>query len=261
MIIQRISSAVRLGFGFLFIAITSVITMILALPLLPWRTLRIKLCNYYGKFVGLPVVLLARATPVVHHRERIAAAYPAIYVSNHTSTLDAFIAIWLCPVGGCGVVKKEIANIPFFGWLYRLSGHLKVDRGNRENAVAGLKATAEVVRRHRLSMWIWPEGTRSRDGRLLPLKKGFVHLAIATGLPIVPVVVHNAHKNWAKNGFMFNPVTVPIYVLPPIDTSSWRIETTDAHCAEVHRVFAAALPPEQQPAVLAAAVAENSVAP
>ena len=238
----------RLGLGFLYVAITAVITMLLAIPLLPWRVLRIKLCNYYGKAVGPVIVWLARATPVVHHRERISASYPAIYVSNHTSTLDAFIAIWLCPVGGCGVVKKEIANIPFFGWLYRLSGHLRVDRGNREGAVAALKSTAEVVRRHRLGMWIWPEGTRSRDGRLLPLKKGFVHLAIATGLPIVPVVVHGAHKNWAKHAFMFNPVTVPIYVLPPIDTSTWQIDTTEAHCDEVYRAFAAALAPEQQPA-------------
>lgn len=219
--------------------------MVLALPLLPWRALRIKLCNYYGKVVGPVIIRIANATPIVHHRERIAAAYPAIYISNHTSTLDAFIAIWLCPVGGCGVV--EIANIPFFGWLYRLSGHLRVDRSDRRGAVAALKATAEVVSRHHLSMWIWPEGTRSRDGRLLPLKKGFVHLAIATGLPIVPIVVHGAHKNWAKHAFTLNPVTVPIYVLPPIDTSTWQIDTTEAHCAEVHRVLAAALPPDQKP--------------
>ncbi len=248
MLIQRISSAVRLVIGFVYVAITAVVTMLLALPLLPWRALRIKLCNYYGKAVGWIICRIARARPVVTNREGIGAAFPAIYVSNHTSTLDAFIAIWLCPVGGCGVVKKEIANIPFFGWLYRLSGHLRVDRGNREGAVAALKSTAEVVRRHRLSMWIWPEGTRSRDGRLLPLKKGFVHLAIATGLPVVPVVVHGAHKNWAKHAFLFNKVTVPIYVLPPIDTSTWKVETTDAHCDEVHRVFAAALPPDQQPA-------------
>jgi 1-acyl-sn-glycerol-3-phosphate acyltransferase len=184
---------------------------------------------------------------VVHHRERIANAKPAIYVSNHCSTLDAFIAIWLCPVGGCGVVIKEIAHIPFFGWLYLLSGHLRVDRSDRTGAVAALQSTAAVVRKYGLSMWIWPEGTRSRSGRLLPLKKGFVHLAIATGLPVVPVVVHGAHKNWEKHTFTLNPVTIGVHVLPSIDTSSWRVETTDAHCAEVHRAFAAALPPDQQP--------------
>ena len=89
----------RLALGFLFITITAVVTMVLALPLLPWRTLRIKLCNYYGKVVGPVIIRVANATPVVHYRERIGAAYPAIYISNHTSTLDAFIAIWLCPVG------------------------------------------------------------------------------------------------------------------------------------------------------------------
>ena len=237
----------RLCIGFVYMATLAVVTMVLALPLLPWRVLRIKLCNYYGKVVGPVLVWIARATPVFHHRERIAASYPAIYVSNHTSTLDAFIAIWLCPVGGCGVVKKEVADIPFFGWLYRLSGHLKVNRSDHQGAVAALKSTAEVVRRHRLSMWIWPEGTRSRDGRLLPLKKGFVHLAIATGLPVVPVVVHGAHKNWAKHAFTLHPVTVDVFVLPPVDTSNWQVSSTDAHCAEIHAILADALPPDQKP--------------
>lgn len=239
----------RLGLGFFYMAVMAVLTMLLALPLLPFRVLRIKLCNYYGKCVGPVLIWLARATPVVQHRERIAATFPAIYVSNHTSTLDAFIAIWLCPVGGCGVVKKQITNIPFFGWLFRLSGHLSIDRADQQSAIAALKSTAEFVRQNRLALWIWPEGTRSRDGRLQPLKKGVVHLAIATGLPIVPVVVHGAHKNWAKHAFTLNPVTIPVLVLPPIDTSGWSIDTTDAHCAEIYEVLAAALPPDQQPLV------------
>lgn len=247
MTIQSISSAVRLGLGFFYMAVLALVTMVLAVPLLPFRILRIKLCNYYGKCVGPVLIWLAKATPVVHHREGIAATFPAIYVSNHTSTLDAFIAIWLCPVGGCGVVKKQILNIPFFGWLFRLSGHLSIDRADHQSAITALKSTAEFVRKNRLALWIWPEGTRSRDGRLQPLKKGVVHLAIATGLPIVPVVVQGAHKNWAKHAFTLNQVTIPVLVLPPIDTSAWSIDTTDAHCAEIHGILAAALPPDQQP--------------
>ena len=104
------SSAVRLGLGFFYMAVMAVVAMVLAVPLLPFRILRIKLCNYYGKCVGPVLIWLARATPVVQHRERIAATFPAIYVSNHTSTLDAFIAIWLCPVGGCGV---GVLVVPF----------------------------------------------------------------------------------------------------------------------------------------------------
>ena len=239
----------RLTVGFLLVSLCSTVTLVIALLLLPWRPARVKLCNYYGKIVGRAILWLAGATPTVHHRERVEQYRPAIYVSNHVSTLDAFVAIWICPIGGCGVAKKEILRIPFFGWLFRLSGHLSIDRADHQGAIAALKSTAEFVRKNRLALWIWPEGTRSRDGRLLPLKKGVVHLAIATGLPIVPVVVHGAHKNWAKHAFTLNPVTIPVLVLPPIDTRGWSADTTDVHCAEIHAVLAAALPADQQPLV------------
>jgi 1-acyl-sn-glycerol-3-phosphate acyltransferase len=246
-LIDRLLSPLRLAVGFGFTAVTSAATIPLALALLPSRPARIKLCNYYGKAIGRTLISLSGVTPIVHHRERIELARPAIYVSNHTSVLDVFFAIWLCPVGGCGVAKKEIGNIPFFGWLYRLSGHLLIDRENRKSAIAGLDEVAEVVKKHNLSIWMWPEGTRSKDGRLLPIKKGLGHLAIATGLPIVPVVINNAHKNWPKKQFVLRPTTVEVDILDPIPTDHWRQETLEENLAEVHRAFADALNPGQKP--------------
>lgn len=245
--IDRLLSPLRLTVGFSFTAATSAAMIPLALALLPSRQARIKLCNYYGKAIGRTLIAISGVTPIVRHRERIGLASPAIYVSNHTSVLDVFFAIWLCPIGGCGVAKKEIGNIPFFGWLYRLSGHLLIDRENRKNAIAGLDGVAEVVKKHNLSIWMWPEGTRSKDGRLLPIKKGLGHLAIATGLPIVPVVINNAHKNWPKKQFVLRPTTVEVDILEPIPTDHWRHETIEDNLAEVHRAFAEALNPGQKP--------------
>ncbi len=247
-LVDRILSPLRLAGGFVFLATSSAALIPVALVLLPWRTARIKFCNYYGKVAGRTLMAFAGITPVVRNKERIGKAYPAIYVSNHTSVNDMFFATYLCPVGGCGVAKKEVGNVPFFGWLYRLSGHLLIDRGNRENAIAGLKATAELVKKHNLSIWMWPEGTRSRDGRLLPLKKGLGHLALATGLPIVPIVLHNAHKNWPKNEFTLRPSTIEVDVLDPIRTDHWTLETLEENLAEVHRAFADALGDDQKPA-------------
>ena len=153
---RRIFSIIRLAVGFLLVAVCSTVTLLLALLLLPWRPARVKLCNLYGKFVGRAILWLAGASPVVHDRQRINEYRPAIYVSNHCSTLDAFVAIWICPIGGCGVAKKEILRIPFFGWLYWLSGHLVIDRGDRSSAIAALKDTADFVKQNGLSIWIWP---------------------------------------------------------------------------------------------------------
>jgi len=253
-----ISSAARFVFGFTLVAVASTATILIALLLIPFRLLRIKLCNYYGKIVGYSITRVAGVTPRVHHRERIGQNHPAIYVANHTSTLDAFLSIWLCPVGGCGVMKKEVTRIPFFGQLYLLSGHLWLDRSNKGSAIAALAGIAKLVKKHGLSIWIMPEGTRSRDGRLLPLKLGFVHLAIATGLPVVPVVFHGAHKNWVKGTWFVRPTTVDIEVLPAIDTKTWRAETAREHAAEVFSAFVAELREDQKPLPGTPAVAEKT---
>ena len=245
--VAAISSAIRFTSGFIIVAVASTVTILVALLLLPSRPLRIKLCNYYGKVVGYLVTRIAGVTPVVRSRERLDGSFPAIYVANHTSTLDAFLSIWLCPVGGCGVMKKQIKKIPFFGQLFILSGHLSVDRENKDRALAAFDEVARVVKKHRLGIWIMPEGTRSQDGRLLPFKMGFVHLAIATGLPVVPVVFHGAHKNWVKGTLFVKPTTVEVDVLEPIRTDTWKVETAREHAKQVHELFARLLPDDQKP--------------
>jgi len=237
----RAGSVLRFCIGGALLAVGSVLTLALAILLLPWRTARIRLCNLYGHTVGRGIVYLAGATPRVQNRERLDGSMPAIYVANHTSTLDAFLCIWLCPYGGCGVFKKEIVRIPFFGWLAALSGHLLLDRAHHGRAVLALRQTAELVRRHRLGIWIMPEGTRSKDGQLQPFKKGFVHLAIATGLPVVPVVLRGAQRNWRRGTFTFVPTIVDVEVLEPVSTVGWREETAGDHAEAVRALFAGAL--------------------
>lgn len=240
-------SLLRFLTGFTWLALCSVVYLVAAVLLLPWRVVRIKTSNLYGKVVGRVIVALAGVKPVVKNHQGLAGSMPAIYVSNHASTLDMFLCIWLCPFGGCGVFKKEVVWIPFFGQIALLSGHLLIDRSNRAKAVSSLETMARYVRSHRVGLWIMPEGTRSRNGRLQPFKKGFVHFAIATGLPVVPVILRGAHKNWKKGEFKFVPTTVEIDVLPPIDTSSWKEETAGEHAQQVHDLFAGSLGEDQRP--------------
>ena len=239
-------SHIRFAIGFSYMSFISCIYIVLAVLCLPSRVLRIKLGNIYGTVVGPVVIWIVGSRANIQNRKIITANKPAIYLSNHTTGLDPLIAIWLCPMGGCGVAKKEIARVPFFGWAYRLSGHLLIDRSNQERAIASMKAIAELVRKHNLSIWIWPEGTRSKDGRLLPLKKGFAHLAIQTGFPIVPIVVHNGHHRWHSHHIKLSSGPLDIEVLPPIDTSKWTIDNISSHITEVHNIYNAALAPEQR---------------
>ncbi len=244
---DRFISLLRLSTGFVLVALVSLVFGVVMVGLLPWRRARLDVFNVYGTITGYIVIRLAGVRVRVNNRERLKQGFPAIYAGNHTSTLDAFLSFYLSPIGTTGVVKKEIARIPFFGQIYWLSGNLMIDRKDKEGAIATLKAVVEFVRRYKLGFWIMPEGTRSRDGRLLPFKTGFVHLAIDMGLPIVPLVYHGVYKNWEKGTFRFRPMTVDVDVLEPIDTSKWRKETAQQHADEVHGLFVQALRDDQKP--------------
>jgi lysophosphatidate acyltransferase len=239
--IGLLSFLIRFSIGFVWLGFWSLTCMCLMILALPFRTLRVRIGNFCGKMIGPVVSWLVGAKIINPDSKKLNSSKPAIFVSNHASALDVFIGMALCPYGGCGVGKKEILKIPFFGLAYWLAGHLLIDRGNNAKAVASMKKLSDFVKAKGLSIWIWPEGTRSLDGKLIPFKKGFVHLALATGLPVVPVIVHGAHKVWPAKTMQFYPGEVKIEVLDPIKTNDWNRETVDKHVEEVRNFMAKAL--------------------
>jgi len=249
--VALLSSWLRLSVGFVLFASMTTICMSVCVVLLPWRIARIKTCNYYGKVAGRMVMWMSGCELTITGVEHLDPTRPAIYVSNHTSMIDAFLAMFLSPVGTVGVVKKQILYYPFFGQLYFLSGHLRIDRANRESARASMADLASFVGAHSLSIYLWPEGTRSRTGQLLPFKKGVYHLAKQTGLPLVPIVVEGAHEAWVKGSMKVARVPIRVSILPAIDTSDWKDETMMEHIDEVWTQFKDTLPERQQPPLAA----------
>lgn len=235
------SFLIRFTVGFIWLSFWSLACMVLMLLALPFRSLRVRIGNLCGKIIGPVIARIIGAKVVNPDAEKLNNSTPAIFVTNHSSALDVFISMGLCPYGGCGVGKKEILRIPFFGQAYWLAGHLLIDRGNNSKAVASMSKLSNFVKTKDLSIWIWPEGTRSVDGKLIAFKKGFVHLALATGLPIVPVILHGAHKIWPAKTMQFYPGKVRVEVLNPIKTDTWSKENVDKHVEEVRGVMAKAL--------------------
>jgi len=139
-----------------------------------------------------------------------------VAVSNHQSFLDIFAMSrqrremkW--------IAKEEVFKIPFFGLYFRLSGDIPVNRGDRESGGAAIEKARWYVDRG-MPVMIFPEGTRSRDGRMGPFKPGAFRLAIEAQVPIVPVAVTGSAYGMPKGSPWIRPTLVLVRVLEPIDT-------------------------------------------
>jgi len=150
-------------------------------------------------------------------RERVDPAKPYVFMSNHVSHADspALALTILHPLHW--VFKKELGRIPVFGWVLRSGGQVMVDRSSPEKArealveaLAGLSGNNSIL--------IYPEGTRSRDGKLQPFKKGGFWMAVSAGLPIVPVRVSGSREVVAADTLRIRPGTITVELFPPIET-------------------------------------------
>ncbi|GGD24006.1 1-acylglycerol-3-phosphate O-acyltransferase [Franconibacter pulveris 1160] len=158
----------------------------------------------------------------------------AIYIGNHQNNYDMVTASNIVQPPTVTVGKKSLVWIPFFGQLYWLTGNILIDRDNRAKAHTTIATVVSQIRKRNISVWMFPEGTRSRGRGLLPFKTGAFHAAIAAGVPIVPVCVSNTSNKINLN--RWDNGLVIVEMLPPIDTRNWgkeQVRDLAAHCRQV----------------------------
>jgi 1-acyl-sn-glycerol-3-phosphate acyltransferase len=175
--------------------------------------------------------------------EHLQAGRNYIFMSNHASNLDPPILIPVIP-GRCSVlVKKELFRIPVLGTGMKLAHLVPVDRSNQEAAIQSVQRAVNVLREG-LHMVIYPEGTRSRDGRLLPFKKGPFHLAMDSGVAIVPVTMLGTYESWPKTRFAVRRGTATVIFHSPIAPQDFR--DRDGLMKAVAESIAGSLPQERR---------------
>jgi len=162
---------------------------------------------------------------------------PCVFVFNHQSQADTIIVPALLRRDIAGVGKKEIANIPILGKIMQLGGTVLIDRENTSSAVEAMQPLVDVMRKKGLSVCLAPEGTRSTSTNLGRFKKGAFHLAMQAGVPIVPIVIHNAIDVAHRGDYVMRPATVKVTVLPAVATSDWTPATISQHVDEVRDLF------------------------
>jgi 1-acyl-sn-glycerol-3-phosphate acyltransferase len=156
----------------------------------------------------------------VHARglEHVRRDGPQIFFSSHASIADICILGSVLPVEYRWLARKEVFRVPFIGWYIAMAGHLKIDRGDRASAIALLREAARRVREG-TNVLVFPEGTRSADGRLLPFKKGVFHLAVEAGVPIVPIRVVGTERLAPKGSYRLGGGDVEVLFGAPIPTA------------------------------------------
>ena len=177
--------------------------------------------------------------------ENIPKERSCIFMCNHVSNLDPPVLLPLLPGRSSVVLKKELMSIPILGRAMRMAKFVPVERGSRrDSAMASVNAAADALRSG-LSILIFPEGTRSRDGRLSTFKKGPFFLAEQTQAPIVPVAISGTQTMMHKGSSAIIPGVARIQLLPAIEPSQYG--TREALMAAVKDAIAEALPTEMKP--------------
>lgn len=236
-------NALVAGFGYflavIVIALTPPIQAILLALTWPFDRNR----RIVGRFSRLAGAAIGRVYPP--WRMRVEGRWPGrgpyVVVANHQSLLDILLLSRL-PREMKWVAKESLFKVPWLGWVFRMSGDIPVRRGDSESGGAALAKARRYLDRG-MSVMIFPEGTRSRNGSLLPFKSGAFRLAIEAGVPVLPVAVSGTAQGMPKGDAWVRPCRAYARMLEPVSVDGLTMDDVTKLRDEVRRRIAGALPP------------------
>jgi putative phosphoserine phosphatase/1-acylglycerol-3-phosphate O-acyltransferase len=172
--------------------------------------------------------------------EHLWSARPAVFIWNHRNIFDAQIVGNLVRRDFGAVAKKELENVPIFAAAKLFMNIAFIDRRDSKAAVRALEPATKLLGEG-ISMLVAPEGTRASGEGVAAFKKGAFRMAMAAGVPVVPVIIRNADDLGRRDSRFMRPGTVDVLVLPPIDVSGWKLRNLDARIESVRRLYVEAL--------------------
>jgi 1-acyl-sn-glycerol-3-phosphate acyltransferase len=154
----------------------------------------------------------------VHGAEHVREGESYVFLSTHQSWMDIPAMLGYMPAQLRIAAKREVFLIPFLGWHLTRAGHISINRGSTAEAIESLNRAGAQLRGG-VSAFLFPEGTRSRDGSLQPLKKGGFRLAAQTGLPVVPVAITGTRRALPRESFILRSGLVDLFIDAPLPTA------------------------------------------
>jgi 1-acyl-sn-glycerol-3-phosphate acyltransferase len=214
-----------------YTALTMVLFFLIGLPEMLIRKTG-HLAIWFARFAWSPSILWVAGARVRVEPMPALTDGPLIFAVNHESALDILALLKVLPRPFRFVAKQELFDLPIFGWYMSIGGHVAVDRANRTRAVASLRRAGAIVRGG-TSLLVFPEGTRSKDGTILPFKKGPFVLAAEAGVPVVPVAISGAGRITPKGLVAVEPGEIRVALGEPVDPAAFPNRT--ALLVEVRR--------------------------
>jgi 1-acyl-sn-glycerol-3-phosphate acyltransferase len=181
--------------------------------------------------------------PIYEGIEHAAGPRPCIFLANHFSTLDIWALVPALPETTRFVAKRSIFWIPILGQAMAIAGFIPIDRADRTRAIRSLGRASKRIAEGE-SVILFPEGTRSRDGKLGRFKRGAFHLAIEAGVPVVPIAISGTGKVVKPRSIVVRRATVRVTFLPPLDTTA-DAGDLDALMRRTRRAIAGRLAPDE----------------
>jgi 1-acyl-sn-glycerol-3-phosphate acyltransferase len=173
-----------------------------------WAKMLLFLCNTRVRVIG---------------EENLLHGKPQIFMANHQSDFDILIALAHIPVQFRWIAKKELFAIPVFGAAMRSAGYIEIDRSNHEKSMQSIDEAVFRIRRGK-SIMTFPEGTRSRDGEIKAFKQGTFHLAIKSGVPIVPISIIGSGRIMPKRSLRIKAGLIQMVIGKPLEVTNFDIE-------------------------------------
>jgi len=171
----------------------------------PWAKVILWVCGIHVRVSG---------------QEHVNPDVPTVFMCNHQSYFDIFAILAYLPSDFKFIMKQELMKIPLMGLAMRRAGHIGIRREDLREAISSLDLVADRIKSG-TSVLVYPEGTRSADGKLQPFKKGGFHLAVKSGCDILPVAISNSHRIAAKGSLKINRGSFDIHFGKPISVTGY----------------------------------------
>lgn len=200
-------------------------------------------CRKYPCYVSRLICLLGGVKVIIEGADQIDPEQAYIYTGNHVSQFDIFSFHGFFPFPAIGLGKQELFALPVFGHAMRCLGHIPINRKGGKEAMRRLTRAAETIRKGASSVLIFPEGTRSADGKLLPFKEGAMLMAIKAGVPVVPIAFIGSYFILPKNRLLPRSGIITIRVGTPIETEALAVKERHVLADQVQKAVGALLAP------------------